>query len=48
MDFYKKKYQHTIWYIDILSGWAVSFFRNNSEQLVGESNPCFRRERAAS
>ncbi len=28
----------------ILQGWAVY----NSQQLVGESNPCFRRERAAS
>ena len=26
-------------------GWAIHL---NSQQLVGESNPCFRRERAAS
>ena len=32
-------------YDNILSGWAIIFI---IEQSVRESNPCFRRERAAS
>ena len=41
--FQKKIYKRKT-FID-LTGWAVSL---KTEQSVGESNPCFRRERATS
>ena len=47
--FRKKNSQspHKCWTERTFPGWAVLKIKN-SQQLVGESNPCFRRERAAS